>query len=106
MRIAITGAHRVGKTTLAEKLQIALPGYTYVQEPYYHLEERGHAFSNMPCADDFVVQLEHSLKRMHANTLLSEMITDFNVPVLEVTGSVAQREQQVLKYIREQTARP
>ena len=28
MRIAIAGAHRVGKTTLAEKLQEHLPGYT------------------------------------------------------------------------------
>jgi GTPase SAR1 family protein len=29
MRIAITGAHRVGKTTLAEKLQEYLTDYEY-----------------------------------------------------------------------------
>jgi adenylate kinase family enzyme len=41
MRIAITGAHGVGKTTLAEALLEHLPGYTLETEPYYQLEAAG-----------------------------------------------------------------
>ncbi len=33
MRIAIFGAHKVGKTTLAEELLGNLPGYTLEQSP-------------------------------------------------------------------------
>jgi hypothetical protein len=53
------------------------------------------------CPEEELPELKEAV-----NTLLNEMITDFNVPVLEVTGSVAQRVQQVLKYMRERTARP
>ncbi|WP_276483449.1 ATP-binding protein [Paraflavitalea pollutisoli] len=62
MRIAITGAHGVGKTSLAERLQASLTGYDYVQEPFYDLEERGYVFAEEPTVDDFLVQLERSFK--------------------------------------------
>ncbi len=68
MKIAITGAHRVGKTTLAEKLQESLAGYELLQEPYYELEELGFAFSETPDADNFIAQLEHSIKQIAIDT--------------------------------------
>jgi predicted ATPase len=64
MKIAIIGAHRVGKTTLAESLQESLPGYEHMPEPYYVLEERGYAFSAPPTLDDYLEQLEYSITRI------------------------------------------
>jgi predicted ATPase len=64
MKIAITGTHRVGKTTLAEKLQMSLDNYVYQQEPYFELEEIGHPFSDTPGFDDFSVQLTYSIKQL------------------------------------------
>jgi hypothetical protein len=64
MKIAITGAHRVGKTTLAEKLQEVHPDYELVKEPYYELEELGVAFSEIPDVYDYIEQLEYSLKQI------------------------------------------
>lgn len=61
MRIAISGTHRVGKTTLAEALADALPGHVLVPEPYDQLEDEGHEFEAMPSLEDFERQLERSL---------------------------------------------
>lgn len=62
MRIAISGSHLVGKTTLAEALAEALPRYELVPEPYYLLEEDGHEFAEMPSIEDFERQLERSFQ--------------------------------------------
>lgn len=64
MKIAITGAHRVGKTTLVEKLQENLADYDFRMEPYYELEESGYEFSEGPNVDDFLKQLEYSIKQI------------------------------------------
>lgn len=64
MKIALTGAHRVGKTTLAEKLQTSLRDYLFIPEPYVELEEKGHFFSEIPEAEDFSVQLEYAVERI------------------------------------------
>jgi predicted ATPase len=62
MRIAISGAHRTGKTTLVEELARALPAFAAVEEPYYLLEEEGYEFSEMPSLEDFELQLERSIE--------------------------------------------
>ena len=64
MKIAITGAHRVGKTTLAEKLQESFTDYELRKEPYYELEELGYLFSEVPEVTDFIEQLEYSIKQI------------------------------------------
>lgn len=61
MRIAFSGSHRVGKSTLLEQVAEALPGYTVVDEPYHLLEEEGYECSEMPSVQDFEAQLERSL---------------------------------------------
>lgn len=66
MRIAISGTHRVGKTTLAEALAGALPGHVLVPEPYWLLEDDGHEFEEMPSLEDFELQLERSLTSLEA----------------------------------------
>ena len=42
MKIAVSGAHWTGKTTLVEELCRALPDHSFMNEPYYLLEEKGH----------------------------------------------------------------
>jgi energy-coupling factor transporter ATP-binding protein EcfA2 len=61
VRIAFSGSHRVGKSTLVELLAGALPHYTTVDEPYYLLEEEGYECSETPSVEDFEAQLERSL---------------------------------------------
>ncbi len=61
MRIAVSGAHRTGKTTLVGKLVASHPKFRAVDEPYYLLENEGHAFADVPGFDDFELQLERSI---------------------------------------------
>lgn len=62
MRIAISGSHLVGKTTLAEALADARHGYELVPEPYHLLEDDGYEFEEMPSVEDFERQLERSFQ--------------------------------------------
>ncbi len=64
MKIAITGTHRVGKTTLAEKLYEFFPDYDHYSEPYFELEEAGYIFPEIPTIDDYIAQLEYSIKQI------------------------------------------
>jgi predicted ATPase len=63
MRIAISGTHRAGKTTLIEALAEHLPGYVRVAEPYHELVEDGYEFNHPPALEDFEAQLEWSIER-------------------------------------------
>lgn len=65
MKIAITGAHCVGKTSLAEQLHAASNGFLLVPEPYVVLEEKGHSFSETPDPEDFLLQLKHSIEDIY-----------------------------------------
>lgn len=62
MRIAVSGAHRTGKTTLVDELAGSLPAFNRVDEPYYLLEDEGHSFPEMPGIEDFELQLERSVR--------------------------------------------
>jgi hypothetical protein len=62
MRIAVSGAHRTGKTTLVDELLRGLASYVGVAEPYHLLEEEGHEFAEMPCLEDFELQLARSIQ--------------------------------------------
>ena len=64
MRIAISGSHRTGKSTLLAALAEALPSYTTVDEPYHLLEEDGHELSHPPSVEDFEAQLERSIEAL------------------------------------------
>nr|WP_294860784.1 ATP-binding protein [uncultured Fluviicola sp.] len=166
MNIAITGAHLVGKTTLAEKLHASLRDYIYVREPYVELEEKGYSFSGTPILEDFSIQLDHAIEncsidepdmifdrcpldlfaymyviggakasqnfytkvmeamadidllvfvpienpdligcpesefpelRKKVNDLLEEWIDDFEIEIIQVSGTLAERENQVLR---------
>lgn len=64
MRIAFTGSHRVGKTTLAEEIAKSLPNYEFKTEPYLQLEEEGYEFSEIPTIDDYIEQFNFSIEQI------------------------------------------
>ena len=53
MRIAVSGSHGTGKSTLIAELTRSLPNYLSVEEPYYTLLNDGHEFADVPTPDDF-----------------------------------------------------
>ena len=62
MRIAVSGTHCVGKSTLINEFLAVHPEYTHEPEPYATLvEEFGEEFSAEPNVDDFLRQLEFSI---------------------------------------------
>jgi hypothetical protein len=61
LRIAFSGTHRSGKSTLLERVSELLPGYASIEEPYHLLEEEGYETREEPSLDDFEAQLERSL---------------------------------------------
>lgn len=65
MRIAISGSHCSGKTTLIDEFLRAHPDFSHEPEPYTVLvEDYGEEFSSEPCADDFYRQLEFNVARL------------------------------------------
>jgi hypothetical protein len=65
VRIAFSGSHRVGKSTLVEHLADVLH-YKTVDEPYHLLEEQGYACAAYPTVEDFEAQLECALVTIEA----------------------------------------
>lgn len=65
MRLAISGTHGSGKTTLAEDFLTRHPGFRHVPEPYEALIAAGAVFSDPPTIADFAEQLEASIAALH-----------------------------------------
>ena len=66
MRIAFSGTHRTGKTSLLEAVAAQLRRYGVVDEPYHLLEEDGYEHADPPTVDDFQAQLERSIEALDA----------------------------------------
>jgi predicted ATPase len=80
VRIAISGSHRVGKTSLLHRLADALPDHDHLDEPYELLDDEGHLFADPPSADDYEVQLQRSIReivRSDPDTLFDRSPADF-----------------------------
>ena len=67
MRIAVSGTHCSGKSTLIEAFLAANADYRHEPEPYEALQDLGEVFAAEPDADDFYRQLEYSIERLRAN---------------------------------------
>lgn len=61
MRIAVSGSHATGKSTLLLELQHRFPGMACVDEPYYLLTDRGHPFGDPPTPDDIELLFDQSV---------------------------------------------
>ena len=68
MRIAISGTHFSGKSSLVEALSEALPQYATVEEPYNQLQDEGYEFAELPAIEDFELQLERSIENLNEST--------------------------------------
>lgn len=66
MRVAFSGTHRTGKTTLVEALAGVLPTYEVIDEPYRLLEDEGYEFADPPSVEDYERQLRVSIEMLAA----------------------------------------
>jgi hypothetical protein len=65
MRLAISGTHCSGKSTLVDGFLLAHPNYVHEPEPYVQLEQLyGESFPEEPSADEFLRQLEYHIERV------------------------------------------
>ena len=65
MRIAVSGTHASGKSTLIDAFLARNPEYTCEPEPYAVLQELyGEVFGAVPTVDDFERQLTYQLERV------------------------------------------
>lgn len=65
MRVAVSGTHCSGKSTLIDHFLIAHPDFAHEPEPYTVLQEDyGEVFTADPSADDFYRQLEFNIDRL------------------------------------------
>lgn len=65
MRIAISGTHCCGKSTLIDQFLLTHSDYSHEAEPYVVLEEDyGEVFAADPSPDDFYRQLEFNVGRL------------------------------------------
>jgi predicted ATPase len=65
MRIAVSGTHCCGKSTLIAEFLSAHPDFAHEPEPYVVLvEDYGEEFSAEPCAEDFYRQLQFNVERL------------------------------------------
>ena len=69
MRIAVSGTHCTGKSTLIEEFLQAHPDFVHEPEPYTVLvEEFGEEFSGEPCLEDFYRQLQFNIDRLNQHS--------------------------------------
>jgi predicted ATPase len=65
MRIAVSGTHGVGKSTLIEEFLRRHPEFVHEPEPYRVLvEDLAEEFAAEPCVEDFRRQLEFNIERL------------------------------------------
>jgi hypothetical protein len=77
VRIAISGTHGSGKTTLVEDFIAAHRDYVHEPEPYEWLEDvYGEPLSEEPTVDDFWRQLELSVERLRSHGRGAKMIAE------------------------------
>lgn len=66
MRVAISGTHCSGKSTLVDAFLLSHGDYVHEPEAYEALQGvYGEAFAAEPSADDFYRQLEYNVARLH-----------------------------------------
>ena len=65
MRIAVSGTHGVGKSTLIDEFLREHPEFGHEPEPYTVLvEDLGEEFGEEPCVEDLQRQLEFNIERL------------------------------------------
>jgi hypothetical protein len=76
MRIAVTGAHGTGKSTLVGDFTDLHPAYEHREEPYWELAQQGVVFAGGPVVADLVEQLEQSCRLVLESAREHDVIFD------------------------------
>ena len=93
MRIAVSGTHFIGKTTLIEDFLKKHPEYKYEKEAYHQLQdEKTMELSLEPTLDSLLEQLDYSIKQLNQNKDERNIIFD-RCPVDFVAYAMIQLEQ-------------
>lgn len=75
MRIAVSGTHGVGKSTLIDEFLRQHPEFVHEPEPYTVLvEDLGEEFAAEPCVEDFLRQLEFNIDRLNQHAVNDNVI--------------------------------
>jgi hypothetical protein len=75
LRIAVSGTHCSGKSTLIDEFLTAHPDFVHEPEPYtVMVEDYGEEFSSEPGADDFFRQLKFSVDRLRQHSFDEQVI--------------------------------
>jgi hypothetical protein len=96
MKIAVSGAHATGKSTLVAALATALPDYQVFEELYYELLATGVVGADPPQAEDFQLLLDRSLAQLLAssgpNVLFDRCPLDYLACLIAVAGAPTHRD--------------
>jgi predicted ATPase len=76
MRVAISGTHGTGKTTLAGALCAHLPSHVIADEPYCLLAEEGYEFGFPPSPEDYRALLARSAQSLSSPWLPPAVVFD------------------------------
>lgn len=77
MRIAISGTHYMGKSTLIEDFIQAHPEYKHEVEPYDQLQEvKEMELAEEPSLDSLLEELDYSIKQLNQNAKETNIIFD------------------------------
>jgi hypothetical protein len=75
MRIAVSGTHHIGKSTLIDEFLRAHPDFVHEPEPYVVMvEDFGEEFSSEPCVEDFHRQLHFNIDRLRQHAAEERVI--------------------------------
>lgn len=75
MRIAVSGSHATGKSTLVAELAHLLPGAAMVEEAYFTLLDEGTDFADSPDASDYERMCERACEQL-ASTSDAKVVFD------------------------------
>jgi len=75
MKIAVSGTHCTGKSTLIHEFLRAHPEFAHEPEPYtVMVEDLGEEFSSEPCVEDFYRQLQFNIDRLQQHAPAERVI--------------------------------
>ncbi|MCD6039994.1 MAG: hypothetical protein K0S27_1394 [Gammaproteobacteria bacterium] len=96
MRIAVSGTHFIGKTTLIEDFLKRHPNYRGEKEAYYKLQdEKSMELSMEPSLDSLLEQLDYSIKQLNETAKERNVIFD-RCPIDFIAYSMIALEQDSL----------
>src|SRR5262245_28143885 len=103
MRVAVSGTHCCGKSTLIDEFLLAHPDFTHEPEPYTSLvEDYGEIFAAEPSPEDFYRQFEFIIARLGcyqsgARVIFERSPVDFLAYLLALND--AQRGEDTMRLI-------